>query len=86
MYSKMLKWSYLFFLLSRAQQFGDQMQQTNPELFNQMRSQAHEAVQQSRNPDPPGDQDPEKGQDNFLKKMPELVLSIGTPPPPPPIC
>jgi len=45
-----------------AQQFGEQMQQSNPELFDQLRGQAQAAVDQHRAQNQPGEgQDPKPG-------------------------
>ena len=45
-----------------AQQFGEQMQQSNPELFDQLRGQAQAAVDQHRAQNQPREgQDPQSG-------------------------
>lgn len=45
-----------------AQQFGEQMQQSNPELFDQLRGQAQAAVNQHRDQNQPREgQDPQPG-------------------------
>ena len=45
-----------------AQQFGEQMQQSNPELFDQLRGQAQAAVNQHREQNQPREgQDPQPG-------------------------
>lgn len=46
-------------IFQAAQQFGEQMQQSNPELFDQLRGQAQAAVDQHRTQNQPGEgQDP----------------------------
>ena len=49
-----------------AQQFGEQMQESNPDLFDQLRSQAQAAVNQHRGQNGSEGQDPKTGQNFFM--------------------
>lgn len=52
----------MFRLHNSAQQFGERMQESDPELFEQLRGQAQAAVNEHRGPNPPRDeQDPNPG-------------------------
>ena len=56
-------------LFISAQQFGEQMQQSNPDLFEQLRGQAQDAVNQHRTQDESQDEHPKTGE-----KIPALSL------------
>ena len=62
--------------LDSAQQFGEQMQHSNPELFDQLRGQAQAAVDDHRSQnESQEEQDPQPGQDIFyvLRDCSQLI-------------
>lgn len=64
--------------LLRAQQFGEQMQRANPELFNELRGHAQSAVDEHLSQYGNQDEDPKTGQNQAKIELPVFILSRST--------